>query len=237
MTDEHVIDDLGAYVLESLEAQERTRVETHVVACEACARLLAEYRGVSGALPLGLAPATPPPAAWIAIRTAARAQTRRGTGRALPSWLRRARWPALAALAASLVVWNVALQRELVRYRSGPQVEALSRRPGRVVVLAGAGQPEANARLFVASDGGHGHMAITGLRALPPERVYQVWFVRAAASPVAGATFMVDARGRAWVSVDIPSLDDVRTIVVTEEPASGSTALTGTPLLAARPWR
>jgi hypothetical protein len=33
------------------------------------------------------------------------------------------------------------------------------------------------------------------------------------------------------------SLDDVREIVVTEEPVPGSLAPTGTPLLEAEPWR
>lgn len=81
-------------------------------------------------------------------------------------------------------------------------------------------------------------MAITGLNSLPRERTYQLWFVRTGAPTVTGGTFGVDARGRAWVTVEVPvSLEEVRAIAVTEEPAPGSVAPTGTHLLDAQPWR
>jgi len=248
VTDEHqrLVEDLAAYVLESLETAERVRVETHVANCLSCASLLGEYRAVVGALPLGLDPLAPPQAAWAAIRAGAREQ--RPRARAWVSvvsrsdWLRLARWPALAALVAALVVWNVTLQRELARHAPGPapgpEVEALSRRPGRVVILAGTGEPGASARLFVAADGGHGHLAISGLNAVPRERTYQLWFFRTDTPPVSGAMFRVDARGLAWAKVTVPaSFDEVRAIAVTEEPAPGSAAPTGRHLLDARPWR
>src|SRR5262249_58288264 len=101
---------------------------------------------------------------------------------------------------AALVIWNVALQRELVRRApgpaSGPEVEALSRRPGRVVILAGTGAPGASARLFIASDGGHGHLAISGLPPLSRSRRYQLWFLRPDATATGGAAFNVAPSGR-----------------------------------------
>jgi anti-sigma-K factor RskA len=82
-------------------------------------------------------------------------------------------------------------------------------------------------------DGG-GHLAISGLPRLPRGRTYQLWFVRDGASPTAGVTFGVDPGGRAWAKVVVPpSLDDVREILVTEEPAPGSATPTGRPLLVA----
>jgi anti-sigma-K factor RskA len=241
--DEHPVEDLAAYTLGSLEGTERVRVEEHAVACAACAARLREYQGVVGALPLGLAPVSPPSEAWESIRAAARARRarrRRWAGPvSLPNWLRVARWPAVAAALAVLLIWNVTLQRELVRRAPGPgpEVEALSRRPGRIVILTGTGQPGASARIFVAVDGG-GHLAVSGLVPLPRGRTYQLWFVRTGAPAVTGATFGVDAYRRAWVKVAVPaSLDDVRTIVITEEPASGSPTPTGMHLLEALPWR
>ena len=150
-------------------------------------------------------------------------------------------WPVLTTLVASLLIWNVVLQRELTRRAPGPvpgpEVEALSRRPGRLVILAGTGQPGASARLFVAVDGG-GHLAISGLTPLPRERTYQVWFIRTGASAVTGGTFRVDARGLAWVKATVPaSLDEVSAIAVTEEPAPGSVSPTGQHLLEAKAWR
>ena len=227
--------DLAAYVLESLAADERARVERHVADCGTCAQIVAEYRAVVGTLPVGLPPVPAPPAAWIAIRAAARPRSRRRW------WTRAVAWPALAAVAASLLMWNVMLHRELARRSPGPapgpEVEALSRRPGRLVVFAGAGMPGANARLFVAVDGG-GHLAVSGLRVLARERTYQLWFLRADEPAFSGSAFTVDASGRAWAKVSIPApFDAVRAIFVTEERAPGSGTPTGQPLLDAMPWR
>lgn len=234
MTEEHdhVREDLAAYALGGLEAAERARVESHLVSCVVCSGRLEEYRAVLGALPLALTPETPPPAAWKAIRAAARARPRAVI---LPDWLRIARWPALAAAMVALIVWNVTLQRELTRRAPGPapgpEVEALSRRPGRIVILKGTATPGASARIFVAVDGG-GHLAVSGLSVLPRGHVYQLWFVRAEGASLVGATFSVDATGRAWAKVTVPpSFADVRAIIITEEPSLGSSAPTGPPLL------
>ena len=66
--------------------------------------------------------------------------------RPLVSWLPAAKWPAVAALVAGLLIWNVALQWRVAYPPYGPDVEALSRRPGRMVIFAGTGAPGARAR-------------------------------------------------------------------------------------------
>jgi len=239
---EHVMDDLAAYAIESLEDTERQRVKAHVATCPTCAHRLEEYRAVVGTLPAALPAVSPPPDAWNAIRAAAgkrRPAARRWTKPvAFPGWLRAARWSALAMLAAGLLAWNVALEWRLAHPPYAPEVEALSRRPGRMVILAGTGTPGANARLFVAVDGGHGHLAVSGLKRLQARRTYQLWFFRDAAPAAAGAAFNVDTLGRAWVKVAVPApFDDTRAIAITEETAPGSSAPTGRHLLDARPWR
>jgi anti-sigma factor RsiW len=242
---ERFAEDVAAYALGSLEDSERARVVAHVATCAACEKLLAEYRAVAGALAIALAPVSPPPEAWTTIRAAVRQRRARASRWTwpvvLPQWLRLARWPAVVALVALLVIWNVTLERELTRRSPGPapgpEVEALSRRPGRIVILQGTGTPGASARIFVAVDGG-GHLAVSGLASLPRERTYQLWFVRTDAPAVSGATFRVDSHGRAWAKVTVPAtLTDVRTITVTEEPALGSATPTGTHLLEATPLR
>ncbi len=237
MTDEHPVEALAAYALGSLAPPERASVDAHVATCAACAARLRTYQGVSATLPFGLTPVPPPPEAWEAIN----ATVRRRAKSSRLAWGRFVRWPAVAVALVALVIWNVALQRELVRRAPGPapgpEVEALSRRPGRVVILAGTGKPQASARLFVAVDGG-GHLAVSGLSPLPRERTYQLWFVPTGLPPFTGATFGVDSSGRAWVKVAVPSsLDNVQAIVVTEEPAPQGSTLTGRHLLDALPWR
>jgi anti-sigma factor RsiW len=239
---ERMVEDLAAYVLGSLETEEHLRVEAHVAMCPTCVGLVAEYRGVVGIMPVGLEPVTPPESSWRVIRAGARRRRpgRSGSLAVLPKWLRVARWPAVAALVSFLAVWNVTLQRELTRRAPGPapgpEVEALSRRPGRIVILQGTGKPGASARIFVAVDGG-GHLAVSGLDSLPRGRTYQLWFARSQAPTIGAAMFAVDASGRAWAKVSVPgSLDDVRAIFVTDEP-SGRTAPSGRPLLEAQSWR
>lgn len=234
------MDDLAAYALECLEGTERRRVEVHVAACALCGHRLQEYRAVVSTLPAALPVELPPAAAWNAIRAAVKRQRngRRPGMAPLAHWWRLLRWPAVVAAMASLLVWNVVLEWRFAHPPYGPEVEALSRRPGRMVIFAGAGTPSANARLFVALDGGHGHLAISGLKQLPAGRTYQLWFFRDAAPAVTGATFNVDTRGHAWVKVAVPEpFDDTRAIAVTEEVAPGSTTPTGRHLLDARPWR
>ena len=239
---EHVIDDLGAHALGALDEPARARVQSHLDGCAACAAELAELQGVLGVLPVALSPAPPPPEAWTAIRAAAR-RPRPARAATLRLWTRRARWPAAAALVAGLLLWNVALQREVQRYAQGPQIEKLARRPARLVVLAGtsvAGTsgPQASARLFAAVDGQTGHMAVSGLAPLPSGSVYALWFVGVSAPPASAATFTVDGDGRAWVVVRVPlPLEETRAILVTEEPRGGSAGPTGPALLEARAWR
>src|SRR5262245_52945585 len=245
VTDEHPTEVLAAYALGSVEAAERASVEAHLAVCAACASRLRAYQGVAAALPMSLAPVPPPPEAWETISATVREQRSHSRVRTKPTsitaWLRFARWPTVAAALAALLIWNVSLERELARRAPGPapgpEVEALSRRPGRIVILAGTGKPEASARLFVAVDGG-GHLAVSGLAPLPRERTYQLWFVQTGLPAVTGATFAVDSSGRAWVKVAVPSsLDNVQAIVVTEEPAPNASAPTGKHLLDALPWR
>ena len=241
MTEEHeqLIEDLAGYALGSLERPERSRVEAHVATCETCASRLEEYRAVVGALPVGLEPVVPPAGGLASIRAAARLRqpaprTRRAI---LPTW-RWATWPLVAGLVAGVLLWNVSLQREISRHPAAPEVEALARRPGRLVILAGTGAQGASARLLVAVDGRHGHLAVAGVRPLPPGRTYQLWLVPASAPPVTGGIFAVDTGGRAWASITVPiPLDEARVIAITEEPSSGSRAPTGNYLLEARAWR
>lgn len=240
---EQLRQDLAAFALASLEELERARIEAHVRGCRECATLLDQYRAVVGVLPMALEPAAPPPEAWTALVTRARQRTRRfpgaGPWRRAADRLRPLQWPAVAALVAGLLLWNVHLQRELARLR-GPVlgVEQLARDPGRIVSLVGTGRPGAIARLYVATEVQRGNLAITGLAPLPPDRVYQLWFARPGQPTVTGGAFRVDARGRAVVAVVIPApLDDVRAIAVTEEPAPASPRPTGPHLLDAQPWR
>lgn len=242
MTEEHeqLIEDLAGYALGGLEGPERARVETHMASCDTCASRLEEYRAILGALPIGLEPVVPPDGAWASIRAGVRRRrpAHGVTKRAILATWRSATWPLVAGLVAGVLLWNVSLQRQLSHHPPGPEVEALARRPDRLVILAGTGAQGASARLLVAVDGRHGHLAVAGVGPLPPGRTYQLWFLPRSAPPVTGGTFAVDAGGRAWAAITVPiPLDEARVIAITEEPTAGSRAPTSTYLLEASAWR
>ena len=244
MTDNsgHVLDDLAAYALGSLEPAEHERIDRHVRVCVSCAGRLDAYRGVVGVLPVALARVAPPADLWAAIRAEVRAHDGAAASRqrsALSRWFRATGWLTAAAAAAVLISWNLHLHTQLARYAQGPQVEKLARRPARLIILTGAAaHSQASARVFAAVDGQSGHMAVTGLPMLPPARVYQLWFLMKTPAPARNAaTFNVDADGRAWVVIKVPAaLDDTRALVVTNDPV-GSSQPTGSPLLEAQQWR
>lgn len=239
---DHVLDDLAAYALGSLEPAQHERIDRHVRVCVACAGHLGEYRGVVGVLPVALAPVAPPADVWTTIRAELRARDTAGASARRPTfrrWLPVTGWLTAAALAAVLITWNLHLHTQLAQQAQGPQVEKLARRPERLIVLTGgAAQPHASARVFAAVDGQSGHMAVTGLPMLPPDRVYQLWFLpKTQAAIHNAATFNVDSDGRAWVVIRVPiPLDDTRVLIVTADPAGSSTPV-GPPLLEAVHWR
>jgi Anti-sigma-K factor rskA len=102
--------------------------------------------------------------------------------------------------------------------------------------LEGTGRPGASARLFVDRQGSWAWLAVAGLRPLPRERVYQLWFARPGEPTVSGATFRVDAEGGAVTPVRLPAaLGTVSAIAVTEEAAPASLRPTGPHLLDGRP--
>ena len=239
---EHLVDELAAHALGALEPAERARVEAHVARCEGCASALRDYHAVVATVPHALAPAAPPPGARETILRQARRRPPLTASRR-PGWFPRglsrvAAWSAAMAAVACLLVWNLSLHRTVRGYVDGPQIEKLARRPARLVILAGAGEPTAGARIFAAVDGVSGHMAVTGLRPLARGRVYQLWFVPRTAPAAPAATFTIGDEGRAWVVIRVPApLDETGAILVTEEPAPGSAAPTVPPLLEAQTWR
>jgi len=239
---EHVLDDLPAYALGSLEPAAHERIDRHVRGCVSCASRAADYRGIVGVLPVALASVAPPADLWAAIRAEVRARNGAAASRRRPMrrrWFGAAAWLTAAAVAVVLLTWNLHLHTQLARYAQGPQVEKLARRPARLIILSGAAShPQASARVFAAVDGQSGHMAVTGLPMLAPGRVYQLWFLPKTPAPAQNAaTFNVDSDGRAWVVIKVPvALDDTRALVVTADPAGSSTP-SDPPLLEAKHWR
>ena len=94
--------------------------------------------------------------------------------------------------------------------------------------------PAASARLFRSRTAGMVFSA-SGLPALPPGRIYQLWFIPGS-GPVGAALLRVDEQGRVTTAVTVP--DGVAGQVpaaVTIEPEGGATAPSGEVYLLGRP--
>jgi hypothetical protein len=142
-------------------------------------------------------------------------------------------WIAAATAVASLLVWNVSLQRRVADTDPSIDLGRVARlSAGAIVEMVGTGAPEASARMMIDADGRQAALVVTGLRPLPEDRVYQLWFARQGEKPVTGGAFRVNRRGEAAVVLAAPvPLAQARAIAITEEAAPRSLAPTGKHLL------
>jgi hypothetical protein len=106
---------------------------------------------------------------------------------------------------------------------------------GSRVVVARVSPQTGSARVSLEVDGDRGRLVGKRLPPPPAGRVYQVWLDRGGPSPEpTSALFSTRRDGSA--SVDVPgSLDGVRAVMVTDEPAGGSAKPTGHIILTASP--
>jgi anti-sigma factor RsiW len=209
VTNAHVREELGGYVLGALDPEERAAVAAHLAACPDCA---AEYARLAG-LPAMLRPAEgleiPDAPPGVEERLLDRLAQQRGAkvrGGGLRGIARRraavARWRAprltraRSALAAALAGAALGAAATALALSTGAGDDA---QPGAqyALQLTGAGGASARAELQPGRGGTEVHLWVKGL---PPgaEAVYEVRCERSGWSASAG-TFRADARGHAYV--------------------------------------
>ena len=229
----HVLDLLEAYALGSLDETEARRVAEHLAACEACRAELAELESLTGLLALGTNGARP--SASVRRRLMERAPRKRLAPRAgetsapRPGWAQRPAWAIIASLVliAALALSNVLLWQRLM---------ALSPRGGplamQAIALHNTGLvPGAGGFVLISADGQNGTVVVDQLAQLNGEQAYQVWLMRAGQS-TSGALFTVDETGYRGARIVVPdSLLTYTSVQITVEPAAGSPAPTGKPVL------
>jgi anti-sigma-K factor RskA len=240
----HVVDEIDAYALGILEDDEVARVETHLATCQECQSLLRQAREVVGFL--ALAPRQVAPPARLKQRILARiAQEERGGGS-------QASTPTLdlPGGASEITPERQGLLDALRQFLPGRrpiqtpgtadeqhQLQDIMRllRASRPAVWELPGTPEApqaRARLLGSPDEHLAVLIVSGLEALPPERDYQLWFLREG-KPVGGAVFDVQRNGEGQVLVHAPrQLGYYDLAAITPEPAGGSPGPTGPIMIA-----
>ncbi|MBI4265868.1 MAG: anti-sigma factor [Acidobacteria bacterium] len=243
----------GAYVLGSLEADERTAFEAHLATCAECAAEVRSLRGVADALAHAVPSRTPRPELRARVLGAFAAQGPRAAAsvaRERPGWL-----PLAAVLVLTLGVGAYAarlqtrvtdledrlaqalLQAAVADRAAADARQATSDLQSAMGVLAApdvaridlAGQPaapQASARALWSRARGMVFTA-SNLPPLPAGRVYQVWVVTAQ-GPVSAGLLTPDAAGGGTVYFSTPpDIPAPTAVAVTLEPAGGLSAPTG----------
>jgi len=247
--------DAAAYVLGSLDPDERAIFEAHLAGCEECAAEVRALRTVTDALAYTVPQRTPRP------ELRQRALASLAGAPAMPPRLRRVeslmpRWLPLAAtlvLALGVAVYAARLQtrvaglearleQALVQASAADRAVADARRVSAELqsamgVLAApdlvridlAGQPtapQASARALWSRVRGMVFTA-SNLPPLPAGRVYQVWVVTGPA-PVSAGLLNPDASGGGLTFFSTPpDIPPPMAVAVTLEPAGGVPAPTG----------
>ncbi|MCA9953794.1 MAG: anti-sigma factor [Anaerolineales bacterium] len=240
----HVTDQLAAYALNVLDADEAAEVAAHLAVCQVCQEELQAYQEVVGAMATAVPIIAPPPTLKQQLMHGIRQETRPETAVApkappsiaaptQPSWWHNVRdWfqqrpilqPVLLLVVALLLVSNFQLRQRL----------ADADRPAGfgTVTLAGSAETEAATGIIIISANGlQGTLVVQDLPVLPESQAYQLWLIKDG-HYTSGGVFNVNENGyRAiWVVSEDP-LASYTSFDVTLEPAGGSTYPTGNTVL------
>ncbi len=219
--------DAAAYVLGALEPAEAEAFRDHLAGCAICRDEVAACQEVADVLPL-TAPPEPVPSGlkrrvMSEVNAEARAAARADAAKA-PRTL-RSRWRALPspAFAAAVIVAVLAIAIGAIVIGTGGTSTH--------VYSASVTWP-GTASVHVTN--GRGELVVAGMPAPPTTKVYEVWLQRGNGKPEpTSALFSPTASGSG--SVDVPgNLHGVSRIMVTPEPAGGSSVPTHAPVLVAR---
>ena len=242
------------YVLGALDPEERGELEAHLERhCPQCTPGVRQARGLAAQIALAAPPAEPPARLRRRVLAAVSpAPEPRSAG-----WGLTHAWATTALLMLAAVIWyankdhqtaaevaalNLRLEqasatyRELaVRNRALSDALALVNLPESRQLVFGTADPEPpRGRIWVHPQRGVLLLA-SRLPAAPAGRIYEMWILPKSGPPAPAGLFNSDARGEAshvWaVPVDLTA---AAAIAVTQEPETGASAPTSTPIIVAK---
>ena len=232
--DTHVLDLLPAYTIGSLDADERQRVEEHLLSCWICRNELSAFQTVADELSLAAPVAVPP--ADLKDRLMPRVQSARPQVKAqvsppmparpfwerlLPAWGLASLFLIVALVASNFILWQRLSQLEFATplgMRAVPlsATDAALRATGFVVISA---------------DGDQGVLVVEGLMPLGESQQYQLWLIRDG-QRTSGAVFSTDEHSYAGTRILASrSLLEYSKVDITIEPTGGSPQPTGQQVL------
>jgi len=243
MRHSQLTDDLqeraSLYVAGALPASEGEEYARHIEDdhCAVCRNEVNELRAVMALVATGVPSASPSPSVKVRLMEQARSAA---PVRPRPSFLRR-RWLELltsaTAVASLVVMWaalraNNELQRlaDVLNSRISQLEVEVSQQRGyiatisapdvRILNLAGQGtNVGASGRIFWDQANGRWAFSVRNLPQLPPNMVYELWYVPRGAMPVKAAVFTTQSDGSYETNIQLPGgLGDLGAAAVTPEP-------------------
>jgi anti-sigma-K factor RskA len=218
-------DDLAAYLLDALPGDEAHRFERHMDGCARCQEQARWLRGSVEMLPTAIEQLEPPPALRERLMETVRAEADADSPpvqrlrRRRRGWLSSEPRPAIALTA---IVIAAAAVGGYVLGSGGDNSET---------VTATAKSTVPGVRASVERTGDEGMLRVSGLPQRPGH-IYEVWVARAGAAPEPAGLFQVNRDGTGAAAIP-RGLDKADQVMVTLEPAGGSTKPTRKPLIAA----
>jgi anti-sigma-K factor RskA len=210
-------EDLAAYLLGALDADEAATMERHLEGCERCQE---ERRWLAPALqtlPEAVERQEPPPQLRQILMAEVRDDVREAETRSTPT--RSRRWllkPAVGFAALALVVAGVVGYEVGDDGPGGSKVTTLERQVDGLAVK-------------MVQEGESGTLQLSGVHQLPPDKVLEAWVQRDGKVEAVPALFVPDRNGQA--ETRIADMNGVEVVMVTEEPQGGSKTPTGEPIM------
>ena len=232
----HITEQLAAYALNMLDADEASQVEAHLLTCAACQQELQAYQEVTGLLTLALPTVTPATDLKAQLmQEIGETKTAKQTAVSTPkprqkfSWRnwfqKRPLWqPALVLVLILLLISNFQLRQRLDEAETPANF-------GTVILSGTEISARATGIIIISDDGEHGTLVVQNLPQLPESETYQLWLIKDG-QRTNGGLFNVDEDGyrSLWVGAPEP-LGSYQNFGVTIEPAAGSPGPTGEKVL------
>jgi anti-sigma-K factor RskA len=226
MSDPHPIRELlPGYALGCLDAEEEKAVREHLAGCVSCRERLESFMEVSDRLALAVPMAEPPKS--LEGRIMRRIDGALSGRRSLSRWVHQFRHPALAAMAAALIValavGNILQLAKVPPVQPRPQSAKLM-----TATLTGTEQAqEAYGTIVLDPKDNKGVLAVNGLPTLDAAHQYQLWLIRDGQRR-SGGVFSVDDEGYGALLLTVPDdFKDFWSFGISIEPFGGSQAPTG----------
>jgi anti-sigma-K factor RskA len=233
---------VAAWVLGATDPDEAERIARHVEGCDSCRTTAARLRHVVDTIPLAVEEVEPPQrlrqrilaaasapnvTAAAPIRLPVRPQARRNrwTGFRLPG---RVPMPAAAAMVAVALVAGLVIGDIASRSAAPAPASQVAR-----FSLAGHdSMAGARAAVVDLKSDGIAFVDFSGLPALPPGKVYELWLIAGSNRVDAAGVFVPDGNGNKVVVVSRPLAGYTTMAVTTEQGPDGVSAPTQQPQLA-----